>query len=117
MIEKAKEDGIDTILTCDNGIAAMEEIAYAKALGMTVLVTDHHEIPFDEVDGVRTYKESQADAIVNPHQQECSYPYKYLCGAAVAWKVVCLLYEQMEIDFAEAEELLDPSTYIPAEGT
>lgn len=107
LIEKAKEDGIDTILTCDNGIAAMEEIAYAKALGMTVLVTDHHEIPFVEVDGVRTYKESQADAIVNPHQQECAYPYKYLCGAAVAWKVVCLLYERLEIDFSEAEELLE----------
>lgn len=107
LIEKAKEDGIDTILTCDNGIAAMEEIAYAKALGMTVLVTDHHEIPFVEVDGVRTYKESQANAIVNPHQQECAYPYKYLCGAAVAWKVVCLLYERLEIDFSEAEELLE----------
>lgn len=107
LIEKAKEDGIDTILTCDNGIAAMEEIAYAKELGMTVLVTDHHEIPFVEVDGVRTYKESQADAIVNPHQQECAYPYKYLCGAAVAWKVVCLLYERLEIDFSEAEELLE----------
>ena len=89
LIEKAKEDGVDTILTCDNGIAAIEEIAYAKELGMTVLVTDHHEIPFEEVEGVRTYKKSQADAIVNPHQQECAYPYKYLCGAAVAWKVVC----------------------------
>ena len=107
LIEKAKEDGIDTILTCDNGIAAMEEIAYAKELGMTVLVTDHHEIPFEEADGVRTYKKSQADAIVNPHQQECAYPYKYLCGAAVAWKVVCLLYERLGIDFAEAEELLE----------
>ena len=107
LIEKAKEDGVDTILTCDNGIAAIEEIAYAKELGMTVLVTDHHEIPFEEVEGVRTYKKSQADAIVNPHQQECAYPYKYLCGAAVAWKVVCLLYERMGIDFAEAEELLE----------
>ena len=107
LIEKAKEDGIDTILTCDNGIAAIEEIAYAKELGMTVLVTDHHEIPYEEVDGVRIYKQSQADAIVNPHQQECAYPYKYLCGAAVAWKVVCLLYERMGIPFSEAEELLE----------
>ena len=107
LIEKAKEDGIDTILTCDNGIAAMEEIAYAKEMGMTVLVTDHHEIPFEEIDGERRYKQSQADAIVNPHQQDCRYPYKYLCGAAVAWKVVCLLYECMEIDFSEAEELLE----------
>jgi len=107
LIERAKEDGIDTILTCDNGIAALDEIAYAKALGMTVLVTDHHEIPFEEVDGTRRYKQSQADAIVNPHQMDCLYPYKYLCGAAVAWKVVCLLYERMGIAFSEAEELLE----------
>jgi len=107
LIVKAHEDGIDTILTCDNGIAAIEEIAYAKELGMTVLVTDHHEVPFDEVDGVRVYKESKADAIVNPHQKDCTYPYKQLCGAAVAWKVVCLLYESFGIDFAEAEDLLE----------
>ena len=107
LIEKAHEDGIDTILTCDNGIAAIEEIAFAKELGMTVLVTDHHEIPFVEVEGVRVYKESTADAIVNPHQQNCAYPYKLLCGAAVAWKVVCLLYESFGIDSLEAEELLE----------
>ncbi len=107
LIEKAHEDGIDTILTCDNGIAAIEEIAYAKKLGMTVLVTDHHEIPFEEKAGVRVYKQSVADAIVNPHQQDCAYPYKQLCGAAVAWKVVCLLYEHYGIDFAEAEVLLE----------
>ena len=107
LIEKAHADGVDTILTCDNGIAAMEEIAYAKELGMTVLVTDHHEIPFEEIDGVRAFKKSQADAIVNPHQKECEYPYKYLCGAAVAWKVVCLLYERMGIGFEEVEELLE----------
>lgn len=107
LIEIAHEEGVDTILTCDNGIAAMEEIAYAKELGMTVLVTDHHEIPFEDVDGIRRYKRSTADAIVNPHQQECAYPYKYLCGAAVAWKVVCLLYESLGIDFGEAEKLLE----------
>ena len=107
LIQKAHEDGVDTILTCDNGIAAMDEIAYAKELGMTVLVTDHHEIPFEDVDGVREYKKSQADAIVNPHQPDCTYPYKYLCGAAVAWKVVCLLYESMGIAAEEAEMLLE----------
>ena len=99
LIEKAYEDGVDTILTCDNGIAAIDEIAYAKAKGMTILVTDHHEIPYEETGGVCKYKKSVADAIVNPHQQECAYPYKYLCGAAVAWKVVCLLYERLEIPF------------------
>ncbi|MBE5888579.1 MAG: single-stranded-DNA-specific exonuclease RecJ [Lachnospiraceae bacterium] len=107
LVDKAYEDGVDTILTCDNGIAALAEIAHAKELGMTVLVTDHHEIPYEDVDGVRQYKQSTADAIVNPHQIECAYPYKYLCGAAVAWKVVCLLYEAMNIDFAEAETLLE----------
>lgn len=107
LIKKAYEDGIDTILTCDNGIAAIEEIAFAKKLGLTVLITDHHEIPFVEVEGVRVYKESTADAIVNPHQQDCDYPFKKLCGAAVAWKVVCLLYESFGIDFVEAEEFLE----------
>ena len=107
LIAKAYEDGVDTILTCDNGIAAIEEIAYAKSLGMTILVTDHHEIPYEETDGVRIYKKSVADAIVNPHQKECAYPYKCLCGAAVAWKVVCLLYERMGIPFTETEELLE----------
>lgn len=111
LIEKAKEDGIDTILTCDNGIAAIEEIAYAKELGMTVLVTDHHEIPFEDVEGQRIYKSSMADAIVNPHQKECSYPYKELCGAAVAWKVVCLLYESCGISSSEAEELLENAAF------
>ena len=107
LIEKAQEDGVDTILTCDNGIAAIEEIAHAKELGMTVLVTDHHEIPFEERDGERVYKRSAADAIVNPHQKDCTYPYKNLCGAAVAWKVVCLLYERMGIAPEVAEELLE----------
>ena len=68
LIDAAYEDGVDTILTCDNGIAAISEIAHAKELGMTVLVTDHHEIPYEDVDGVRQYKQSTADAIVNPHQ-------------------------------------------------
>ena len=107
LIDKAHEDGIDTILTCDNGIAAINEIAHAKELGMTVLVTDHHEIPFEDIDGERRYKRSEAHAIVNPHQIECAYPYKNLCGAAVAWKVVCLLYESLGISFEEAEELLE----------
>ena len=74
---------------------------------MTVLVTDHHAIPYEETDGVRIYKSSVADAIVNPHQQVCEYPYKQLCGAAVAWKVVCILYERMGIPLSEAEELLE----------
>jgi len=74
---------------------------------MTVLVTDHHEIPFDDVNGVRQYKSSKADAIVNPHQKECQYPYKNLCGAAVAWKMVCLLYERMGVEQQETEVFLE----------
>ena len=107
LIEKAKEDGVDTIITCDNGIAAIEEIAYAKELGMTVLVTDHHAIPYEEEAGIRIYKNSVADAIVNPHQQDCPYPYKELCGAAVAWKVISLLYEKIGLPKEEAEEFLE----------
>uniref|UniRef100_UPI0040567C03 single-stranded-DNA-specific exonuclease RecJ n=1 Tax=Agathobacter sp. TaxID=2021311 RepID=UPI0040567C03 len=111
LIQKAYEDGIDTIVTCDNGIAAIEEIAYAKSLGMTVLVTDHHEIPYEETDQERIYKKSAADAIVNPHQKECPYPYKYLCGAAVAWKVVCLLYERFQVDTSECLDLLENAAF------
>lgn len=107
LVERAYEDGVDTILTCDNGIAAMEEIARGKELGMTILVTDHHEIPFREDGETRIYLRSKADAIVNPHQIECSYPFKNLCGAAVAWKVICLLYEELGIPQKETEEFLE----------
>jgi len=111
LIDKAYTDGVDTILTCDNGIAAIEEIAYAKSVGMTVLVTDHHEIPYEEEDGMRVYKCSEADAIVNPHQVECAYPFKQLCGAAVAWKVVYLLYEASGIPVTEAECFLENAAF------
>lgn len=93
LIDRAREMGADTILTCDNGIAALEAVAYAKSLGMTVLVTDHHDIPYVEENGERKYVRSQADAIVNPKQQECSYPFSGICGAVVAWKVIQALYE------------------------
>ena len=107
LIEDAIEAGVDTIVTCDNGIAAIEEIAYAKKKGITVLVTDHHEIPYEEKDGERNYLQSEADAIVNPQQQECDYTYKDLCGAGVAWNVVRILYEKMQIQEEEAYELLE----------
>ena len=97
LIRQAKEDGADTIVTCDNGIAAIDAVAYAKELGMTVLVTDHHDIPFEEKDGEKHYKRSQADAIVNPKQAECNYPFSGICGAVVAWKVILALYERMHL--------------------
>lgn len=107
LIEQADEAGIDTIITCDNGIAAIGEIAHAKSLGMTVLVTDHHEIPYTEERGERHYKRSEADAIVNPKQMECTYPYKNLCGAAVAWKVIQILYEKCDIAVDESYDFLE----------
>ena len=107
LIDLAGKDGIDTIVTCDNGIAAIPEIAHAKELGMTVLVTDHHEIPYEEVDGTRIYKRSLADAIVNPKQAECEYPFRELCGAAVAWKVLQVLYEKMGKTKEDTYEFLE----------
>lgn len=105
LIEQAKEAGIDTIVTCDNGIAAAKEIAYAKELGMTVIVTDHHEIPYREAeDGTRTTILPPADVIVNPKQADCPYPYKKLCGAAVAWRLVEVLYQEAGVP---REEFLD----------
>lgn len=107
LIDLAKEAGTDTIITCDNGISAIEQIAYAKELGMTVLVTDHHEVPYEEQEdgSIRTFL-PDADAIVNPQQEDCGYPFKGICGGMVAFKVICGLYEKLGIPFKEAEELI-----------
>ena len=107
LIRQAKADGKDTIITCDNGIAAVNEIAQAKREGMTVIVTDHHEIPFREENGIREYILPPADAILNPRQKGCSYPNKYLCGAAVAWKFISALYERAGIPQTELEEFYE----------
>lgn len=106
LIKAAKEDGIDTIVTCDNGIAAAKELKYAKEAGMTVIITDHHEVPYTEENGVRSYILPPADAIINHKQKDCLYPFKELCGAAVAYKVVMALYEQYHIEEKELDELL-----------
>lgn len=94
LIQQAYEEGIDTILTCDNGIAAYEQICYAKTLGLTVLVTDHHDVPFEEKNGEKESILPPADAVVNPKRPDCSYPYKTLCGAVVALKLIIRLYER-----------------------
>ena len=107
IIDDAYGDGIDTILTCDNGIAAIQEISHAKELGMCVLVTDHHEIPFEEINGEKKYILSDADAIVDPHQKDCNYPYKNLCGAAVAWKMMCLLFKKLGKQTEILDEMLE----------
>lgn len=95
LITEAKEAGVDTILTCDNGIAAGAEIALGKSLGLTVIVTDHHEVPYDETAEGRIYKLPCADAVVNPKQEDCSYPFKGLCGAGVVYKLVQVLFEEL----------------------
>ena len=107
LIEQAKEDGIDTILTCDNGIAAAEEIAYAKSMGMTIVVTDHHEVPYTEIGAGRRYILPEADAVVDPKQEDCTYPFKGLCGAAVAYKLVEALMEAMGKDAEDADYLME----------
>lgn len=106
LVRAAFEDGIDTIITCDNGIAAAAELKAAKDLGMTVIVTDHHEVPYTEENGERKYILPQVDAIVNHKQQDCPYPFKELCGAAVAYKVITAMYEQFGIDSEELNQLL-----------
>ena len=103
LVTRASQDGIDTILTCDNGISAIDQIHLAKSLGMTVVVTDHHEVPFTEVDGVRREKMCEADAVVNPKQQACHYPFKKLCGAAVAFKLVQVLFDVFGLEVSEAD--------------
>ena len=107
LVDRAYQDGVDTILTCDNGIAAIEEIAYGKEKGMTVIVTDHHEVKFKEENGVRIYQIPAADAVIDPHQKDCNYPYKELCGAGVAYKLVRVLLEELEMDPAKAEYLIE----------
>ncbi|MCM1256732.1 MAG: single-stranded-DNA-specific exonuclease RecJ [Roseburia sp.] len=111
LISLAKQQEIDTILTCDNGIAAIEAIAYAKSFGMTVLVTDHHDIPYVEENGKRRYIRSQADAIINPKQQECSYPFSGICGAVVAWKLVQVLYEAFGLPEDAYMEFLENAAF------
>ncbi|MFT8347998.1 single-stranded-DNA-specific exonuclease RecJ [Clostridium saccharoperbutylacetonicum] len=108
IIQQAKEDGVDTILTCDNGISAIEAIKYAKDLGMTVIVTDHHDIPFvEDENNNRKFISSEADAIVNPKQEDCRYKFKQLCGAGVAFKLVQVLYEKFNIDKEDAFKLIE----------
>lgn len=107
LIRKAAKEGIDTIVTCDNGIAAAEEIGLAKELGMTVVVTDHHEVPFREENGERVWILPPADVIVNPKQADCGYPFKMLCGAAVAWRLVEALYAEEGISREEVFELAE----------
>lgn len=107
LVERAYEAGVDTLITCDNGIAAADEIAYGKEKGMTVIVTDHHEVPFDEQDGEKRYRIPPADAVMDPKQPDCLYPFKGLCGAAVAYKLMEALWESMGKDSADLDDLIE----------
>lgn len=107
LIDRALEADVDTIITCDNGIAAAEEIAYAKSMGMTIVVTDHHEVPYTEIGVGRRYILPEADAVVDPKQEDCTYPFKGLCGAAVAYKLVEALMEAMGKDAEDADYLME----------
>ena len=125
LVQYALEEGVDTIVTCDNGISALEQIAYAKAHGMTVIVTDHHELLFADKEedlkqlpsGKEIRKDGRifllpaADAVVNPKRPDCPYPYKKLCGAAVAWKLIQVLYRLMEIPREEEKEFLEYAAF------
>ena len=114
LIREASEEGRDTIITCDNGVAAAEQIALANTLGLTVIVTDHHEVPYEELeDGSRRFLLPPAAAVVNPKQPDCGYPYKGICGAVVAYKLVSCLAESMEIQGREEwlEELVEIAAF------
>lgn len=107
LIEQALFDGKELLITCDNGIAAINEINFAKEKGMTVVVTDHHEIPYRNTEQGKEFLRSNADAIVNPKQNDCLYPCKGICGAVVAWKLVQVLYERMDIPVEEADIFIE----------
>ena len=106
IVEEANAKGASVLLTCDNGIAAFEAIEEAKKLGMTVIVTDHHEVPFEEHDGKKIYLLPKADAVVDPKQEDCAYPFKSLCGTGVAYQLMTLLFRRMKRTMSHQEIFL-----------
>ncbi|WP_423237156.1 single-stranded-DNA-specific exonuclease RecJ [Clostridium thermopalmarium] len=106
-IKILKEEGAEVILTCDNGISAVEEVKLAKKLGMQVVVTDHHELPFIETEEGREYIMPEADAVINPKRYDCSYPFKFLCGAGIAFKFIQALYLKLGLDEKEAYKFIE----------
>ena len=106
IVEEANAKGASVLLTCDNGIAAFEAIDEAKKLGMTVIVTDHHEVPFEEHDGKKIYLLPKADAVVDPKQEDCAYPFKSLCGTGVAYQLMTLLFRRMKRTMSRQEIFL-----------
>ena len=117
LIEEAAAQGVKTILTCDNGIAAAPQIALAAELGITVVVTDHHEVPFEEKDGERVEILPPAAAVVDPKRKDCTYPYKNICGATVAYKLMELLLRRFQAEPKEKQKLLDEFIQLAAVAT
>lgn len=107
LIDNAINEGIDTIVTCDNGIAAYNQVRYAKDNGITMIVTDHHDVPFEIKDDKKVYIVPLADAVINPKQADCDYPFKLLCGAGVAYKLISLLYDRLGLDKKELEDYIE----------
>lgn len=107
LIDNAINEGIDTIVTCDNGIAAYNQVRYAKDNGITMIVTDHHDVPFEIKDDKKVYIVPPADAVINPKQADCDYPFKLLCGAGVAYKLISLLYDRLGLDKKELENYIE----------
>lgn len=107
LIDNAINEGIDTIVTCDNGIAAYNQVRYAKENGITMIVTDHHDVPFEIKDDKKVYIVPPADAVINPKQADCDYPFKLLCGAGVAYKLISLLYDRLGLDKKELEDYIE----------
>lgn len=113
LVMQAIQDGIDTIITCDNGIAAKAVLEIGKKAGLTCIVTDHHEVPFEEKDGEKRYIVPDVDAVVDPKQEDCEYPFESICGAVVAYKVIQLLLKECQIPEEQMNstinELLEPA--------
>ena len=107
LIDRAFDEDVDTIITCDNGIAAREEIAYGKSLGMTIIVTDHHEVPYEEDENGKRFILPPAEAVIDPKQEDCTYPFKGLCGAAVAYKLVEAVFNAAGADVDDVDYLME----------
>lgn len=106
LIKQAYEAGVEVIITCDNGIAAASQIDYANELGMTVVITDHHDVPYEETDNGRRYIIPKAAAVVDPKQNDCRYPFKMLCGAGIAYKFIDCMVKEFQTGDSIMPELL-----------
>lgn len=106
LIKQAHEAGVEVIITCDNGIAAASQIDYANELGMTVVITDHHDVPYEETDNGRRYIIPKAAAVVDPKQNDCRYPFKMLCGAGIAYKFIGCMVKEFQTGDSIMPELL-----------